>query len=236
MMRIRVFPQVRSDSPLGSRADEVRNVGIAERAVGPADRHRWASPRWSRDSGAPDRSDFRKRRGRDRRPGNFWCSQQRGDCDGLIAVRAVSGCRGSLGLGRESGVVEGGAVAFGAGDAQAEEVAQAAQVAGGDHFVEDAVFAEGLGRDAEDLGRPDVAGRAGVGRGLPVDEEVRIGRLGPPSCAQVEIVGEADTYRLSEQDDAVLMMEPSVADGNACCGSSPRPEAREPSSWNCCLS
>ena len=38
MMRIRDFPQVRSDSPLGSRADEVRKVGIAERVEGSADR------------------------------------------------------------------------------------------------------------------------------------------------------------------------------------------------------
>jgi hypothetical protein len=43
------------------------------------------------------------------------------------------------GLGRESGRVEGGQVAFGARDAQPEQVAQ---VAGGQQLVEDAVLAQ----------------------------------------------------------------------------------------------
>ncbi len=55
----------------------------------------------------------------------------------------------------EFGVVEHGGVAGGAGDGEPEQVAEAAHVtAGGVQFVEDAVFADGLGGHAEGVRDP----------------------------------------------------------------------------------
>src|SRR3954470_6761031 len=88
----------------------------------------------------------------------------------------------------EVGVVQRGRVVLGGGHGDAEEVADAAQVAAaGVGFVDDSILTQCLGGHAESVGDPGAAGRAGGGRGQGVDEEVRVDAVGPASVALVEV-------------------------------------------------
>src|SRR3954452_20219864 len=88
---------------------------------------------------------------------------------------------GTLVIGVEQvGVFDGAGVALGGVDAETEQVADASGVAaGGVDFVQDAVFAQGLGSQVD--GDPGVVRSDGVEAGCaaPVDEQVGVGGAGP---------------------------------------------------------
>ena len=93
-------------------------------------------------------------------------------------VLVVEGRSGRIG-GRQVGF-EGAGVAQGCVDVDAEQFADASDVAaGGADLVEDAVFAEGLRGEADVVRGEAAADRREPGCGASVDEQVRVDRVGP---------------------------------------------------------
>ncbi|WP_395365218.1 hypothetical protein ACHGLA_30815 [Streptomyces sp. YH02] len=104
-------------------------------------------------------------------------------------------------------------VAHGACDGEPKEIADTSYVAaGGVDFLEDAVFAEGLGFDTKFDPREAPADAVRAGAGAPVDEQVRVdgGRPGPGPV--VEVCRQAGAYGAGEGDGPVVDGEAAVAD------------------------
>src|SRR3954451_1689765 len=102
------------------------------------------------------------------------------------SVRRSHGC---CGVGDR---VDGAGVVGGAGDGQAEQVAEGAQVAAvGVGFVEDAVLADAVAGGAELFADPPVGAGPGVGPVPRVDEHVRVDAGRPGVLPVIEVGVEA---------------------------------------------
>lgn len=130
--------------------------------------------------------------------------------DGVYGVRRrlVGGVVGRV----EVRVVAGVEVSLGAGDGQAEEVAEAAEVAaGGEQLVEDTVLSHVLGHAGEAEADPIRPGGAGAQGVALMEEQVGVGGCGPAPGAVVEIDAQALSDSLCEHDDPAGDLEPTVA-------------------------
>lgn len=115
--------------------------------------------------------------------------------------------------GCEPGVRHSGEVPGGAFDAESEEVADAADVtAGGVDLVEDSVLAQGSGSDGAVLPGEGVPARDEPRRGASVDEQVRVGAVGPGLVAVVEPGCEPALDGCGERDVAAVETEATVDD------------------------
>ncbi len=101
----------------------------------------------------------------------------------------------------------GGDVALGGGDADAEEVAEVAWVAGGEGFVEDAVLADGAGWRADLEGDPVGGGGSGSSGGAFVDKQVWVDAVGPAAVSFGEPGGEAGADGVCEEMVVVADVE-----------------------------
>ena len=89
----------------------------------------------------------------------------------------------------------------GAGDGQAEQVGEDAQIAAcGDGLVEDPVEADVLAGHAELIADPGLVHGSGMRPAADVDEQVRVDRGGPGRAAVVEVGAEPVADRVGEQD------------------------------------
>src|SRR5213078_3962574 len=78
-------------------------------------------------------------------------------------------------------------------------------------FVEDAVLTDGLSVHAEAFADPPWGGRAGGVGVAVVDEQVRVGGVGPGSLPAGQVGGQPQPDGDGERDDAVVDVQPSVA-------------------------
>ena len=98
-------------------------------------------------------------------------------------------------------------------DGDVEQLADSSDVAaGGTDFVEDAVFAQGSGGEADVAQRKRSADWCEARSGAPVDEQVRVDRGRPGECAVVEPGGESWEHWSGERDGAVGDGEATVGD------------------------
>src|SRR5215471_5361542 len=92
-------------------------------------------------------------------------------------------------------VVEGGGIALGSLDAEAEQIADSTDVAaGGVDLLEDAVLSQCLGSEIRVGPRELAADRDEAWRAAAGDQQVRVDTAGPGACTVVQPCGEADAH------------------------------------------
>lgn len=109
-------------------------------------------------------------------------------------------------------MIEGAEIPFSALYAQAEEVAQPADVFRGVGFVQDAVLAKGLGGHAEGAVDPDMTDLGGSNCALCVDEQVRVDGLRPTGHSVVQPGSEASPDVWCQQHCPAWQVDPAIAD------------------------
>jgi hypothetical protein len=110
-------------------------------------------------------------------------------------------------------VLDGLEVAGGALDAEPEQVTDAADVAaGGLDLAEDAVLAQRLGAQGGVQPRELAADWDESGCGASVDEQVRVGRVGPGTGSVVEPCGQAGADGGGQRDGSAVDDEAAVDD------------------------
>ncbi len=125
---------------------------------------------------------------------------------------------------------DGDCAAFGASDGEAEEVAEASDVAaGGEGLVEDAVLSQLLWGEAEGGADPASADGTGPDRRVEVDEQVGVGGVRPASSTFVEPGANTVAHWLGDDDDRAGGQEhAAVAD----VGELQVPQLRVAQAWN----
>ena len=111
----------------------------------------------------------------------------------------------------ELGVAERAQIPLGSRNAEAEQITETADVAAsGQKFVEDPIFAHGLGETAEAHADPVRVDRLCAQGVAVMQEQIRIGRRRPATRAMAEICAEALPDRLGEHDDPFIDEEPAI--------------------------
>ena len=132
---------------------------------------------------------------------------------GGCILRGCSGSWNPLTWRCQVGVLDGLEVAGGALDTEPEQVTDAADVAaGGVDPAEDAVLAQCLRAQGGVQPREAVADRDESGCGASVDEQVRVGRVGPGTGSVAEPCGQAGADGGGHRDGSAVDDEAAVDD------------------------